>query len=113
MIKSSITTKRINHYSLTQTLSRDFKINKYKYLIILPIIVYLILFAYKPMYGIIIAFMDYRPHLGIANSKWVGLRHFKTFLTMYISGACFATLYPSVGLIFCLVSRPHYSGTFA
>ena len=80
MIKeSSITTKRINHYSLTQTLSRDFKINKYKYLIILPIIVYLILFAYKPMYGIIIAFMDYRPHLGIANSKWVGLRHFKTF----------------------------------
>jgi len=31
------------------------------------------------MYGIIIAFMDYRPHLGIANSKWVGLRHFKTF----------------------------------
>ena len=70
--------------TLWHTLSRDFKINKYKYLIIIPVIVYLAVFAYKPMYGLIIAFKDYRPALGFAGSKWVGLKHFKNFLLMYI-----------------------------
>ena len=36
--------------SLGQKLSRDFKMNKWKYIIILPVIVYFILFSYKPMY---------------------------------------------------------------
>lgn len=67
--------------TLWHTLSRDFKINKYKYLIIIPVIVYLAVFAYKPMYGLIIAFKDYRPALGFAGSKWVGLKHFKNFFT--------------------------------
>jgi len=67
------------HKTLSHTLQRDFKLNKYKYLIILPIIVYLVLFAYKPMYGLIIAFKDYRPALGIAASKWVGWKHFNNF----------------------------------
>lgn len=65
--------------SLLNTISKDIKRNKYKYLIALPIIVYFILFAYKPMYGILIAFKDYRPSLGISDSEWVGLKYFKTF----------------------------------
>ncbi|HBM81754.1 MAG TPA: sugar ABC transporter permease [Clostridiaceae bacterium] len=69
----------IKKQSLRHTLGRDFKINKYKYLIILPVIVYLILFAYKPMYGLIIAFKEYRPAIGIQASKWVGFRYFKQF----------------------------------
>ena len=68
-----------NRGTLKHSLIRDFKINKYKYLIILPVIIYLILFAYKPMYGIIIAFKDYRPAQGIAGSEWVGLKHFRNF----------------------------------
>lgn len=67
--------------SLGYVLTRDFKVNKYKYLIILPVIVYLLIFAYKPMYGLIIAFKDYRPALGFEGSRWVGLRHFKNFFT--------------------------------
>jgi putative aldouronate transport system permease protein len=63
--------------TLSETLSRDFKLNKYKYLIILPIIIYLILFNYKPLYGLLIAFKDYRPAMGIAKSPWVGLKHFR------------------------------------
>jgi putative aldouronate transport system permease protein len=59
--------------------SRDFSQNKYKYLMILPVVAYFIIFAYKPMYGVIIAFQNYRPHLGIAGSSWVGLRHFIRF----------------------------------
>ena len=46
---------------------------------VLPILVLLILFCYKPMYGILIAFKRYRPSLGIMESKWVGLKYFRQF----------------------------------
>ncbi len=62
-------------------LARDIQRNKWKYLIVIPVIAYLILFSYKPMYGIIIAFKRYKPHLGIWESKWVGLQHFKSMFT--------------------------------
>lgn len=78
---NSTAVNQVKKRTLSHTLSRDFKLNKYKYLIILPIIIYFILFAYKPMYGLIIAFKDYRPALGIVESKWVGLKHFKSFFT--------------------------------
>lgn len=60
-------------------LIRDIKKHKYKYLIVLPVVIYLIIFCYKPMYGIIIAFQRFRPNLGIARSKWVGLDNFRRF----------------------------------
>lgn len=65
--------------SVRAILSRDFKLNKYKYLLILPVIIYLLVFAYKPMYGLVIAFKDYRPAIGIADSPWVGFKHFRNF----------------------------------
>lgn len=73
--------KRYKKDSWRYVLVRDFKMNKYKYLIIMPVIVYLLIFAYRPMYGLIIAFKDYRPALGFEGSKWVGLKHFKNFFT--------------------------------
>ena len=71
----------ISKKNLAQRVSRDFKANKFKYLIALPVVIYLFLFAYRPMYGVIIAFKDYRPSLGIWNSPWVGLKHFRAFFT--------------------------------
>lgn len=65
--------------ALKRILSRDFKLNKCKYLMILPIIIYLILFAYKPMYGLVVAFKDFRPELGFDRSPWVGFKHFRNF----------------------------------
>ena len=62
-----------------QILSRDFKLNKYKYLMIIPVLVYLALFAYKPMYGLVIAFKNYKPTRGIERSAWVGFLWFETF----------------------------------
>ncbi len=59
----------------------DFQKHKYKYLIILPILIYLILFCYKPMYGIVIAFKKYRPSIGIWDSQWVGLDNFVRFFS--------------------------------
>lgn len=64
---------------MATVLKKDFDLNKYKYLLILPVIVFFVLFAYKPMYGLIIAFKDYRPNLGFSRSKWVGLKHFAVF----------------------------------
>lgn len=63
----------------TQKVVLDFRKHKYKYLIILPVIIYLILFCYKPMYGVIIAFKKYRPSLSIAESPWVGFDNFVRF----------------------------------
>lgn len=65
--------------SLLQRIQKDWYHNKWKYLLLIPIIIYFILFCYKPMYGVIIAFKDYRPTKGIADSAWVGFYHFKTF----------------------------------
>lgn len=65
--------------SLAETLSKDFQQNKYKYLLILPVLAYFIIFCYKPMYGLVIAFQDFRANLGISRSEWVGFRQFKTF----------------------------------
>ena len=62
-------------------LKKDLQRNKYMYIIILPVVIYLLVFCYKPMYGIVIAFQKFRPTLGIANSPWVGLKHFKSFFT--------------------------------
>lgn len=69
--------------SLGQKLSRDFKMNKWKYIIILPVIVYFILFSYKPMYGLLIAFQDYTPFKGMSGSSWVGFKHFINFFNDY------------------------------
>lgn len=64
---------------LSYTLARDFRLNKYKYLMIFPVVAFFILFAYLPMYGLIIAFQDFRITLGIAGSEWVGFQHFRDF----------------------------------
>lgn len=53
------------------------------YLFVLPAIVYLIIFSYIPMYGVQIAFKDYRASLGILGSPWVGLKHIITFFDSY------------------------------
>lgn len=54
---------------------------KYKalYLLMLPGILYYVIFKYAPMYGIIIAFQDFSIGRGIMNSKFVGLKHFIEF----------------------------------
>ena len=50
------------------------------YLLILPALVFIVIFSYIPMYGLQIAFKDYKFSLGIGGSEWVGLKHFVRFL---------------------------------
>ncbi|PRO39983.1 ABC transporter permease [Bacillus sp. LLTC93] len=54
---------------------------KFLYLMILPGLIYFIVFKYVPMWGLIIAFQDYQPFLGILGSEWVGFKHFIRLFT--------------------------------
>ena len=53
------------------------------YVMLLPALLYLILFAYKPMYGILIAFKNYKMKLGIMGSPWVGFTNFERLFSSY------------------------------
>lgn len=50
------------------------------YVLILPAVAFLFIFAYIPMYGVQIAFKEYQFKLGIWRSPWVGFEHFRRFL---------------------------------
>jgi putative aldouronate transport system permease protein len=55
--------------------------HRWLYFMMVPGILYFVIFRYIPMFGIVIAFQDYQPFLGISDSKWVGLKHFNRFFT--------------------------------
>lgn len=55
--------------------------HKTLYLMALPGIVYFLIFKYAPMGGLVIAFQNYMPALGIGGSKWVGFQHFVRFFS--------------------------------
>lgn len=50
---------------------------------ILPVVIYYVVFAYAPMYGIQLAFKNYRVKQGIWGSPWVGFEHFQRFFSAY------------------------------
>lgn len=83
---------------LANTLKKDWQL----WLLLLPAIAFFIIFCYFPMYGIQIAFRDYKAAFGITGSKWVGLKHFKTFFNSFYCGRMFADtfLLNLFGLIF-------------
>lgn len=58
---------------------RDIKKYPQLYIMILPVIVFYILFSYRPMYGVLMAFQDFVPLKGVSGSTWVGFKHFMTF----------------------------------
>ena len=67
-------------------LKKDLLKHKDAYLLVLPVVAFYILFHYKPMYGVIIAFKDYRPAVGLLESDWApkyGFQHFMDFFGSY------------------------------
>ena len=74
------------------------------YIMMLPVVIYLFVFNYMPMYGVQIAFRDYKIVNGITGSEWVGLKHFLRFFdTYYAKRIFFNTLILNVlGLLFGL-----------
>lgn len=83
------------------------------YLMGIPVIIFYIMFHYKPLFGALIAFKDYKPRRGIWASPWVGFKHFESFfnsfyferligntLTISLAGLLFA--FP-IAIIFALL----------
>ena len=59
------------------------KIQRYKwlYVMLIPGIVYYLIFKFGPMFGLAAAFIDYSPMKGFFGSEFVGLKHFIRFFT--------------------------------
>ncbi|MFE5317691.1 ABC transporter permease [Paenibacillus sp. NPDC056579] len=55
--------------------------DRWLYLMLLPGVLYFLVFRYLPMWGLVIAFQNYMPFLGIMKSEWVGFYHFKYLFT--------------------------------
>lgn len=77
VMKSQPNTKK----SLGKRISTEVKRHWQLYVMLILPVTYLIIFAYLPMGGAIIAFKDYSIRGGIWGSDWVGLKHFKNFFT--------------------------------
>lgn len=64
---------------MTKLKRNDFVKNRGRYLLLLPSLVFMIVFAYIPMVGIVIAFQNYDPVAGFFGSPWVGWDNFRFF----------------------------------
>ena len=71
------------------TLRRDWQL----WVLLLPALVFFLIFCYFPMYGVQIAFRDYKAAFGITGSKWVGLKFFEKFFSSYYCGRMFANTF--------------------
>ncbi len=65
---------------------RDFRRNRKLYLLVVPVLLYYVLFHYVPIYGSVIAFQNYSPMKGVLGSSWVGLRNFTDFFQSFYIG---------------------------
>ena len=73
--------KAIKSKSFWMRLKLDVVNNPLLYIMIAPVIGYVALFCYGPMYGVQIAFKNYQPTRTIAESDWVGLKYFIKFFS--------------------------------
>lgn len=86
---------------------RRIKIHWPLYLFLLPTVIYFLVFRYYPMYGIQIAFRNYRAIDGISGSPWVGLSHFQYFFASVDFGRLLRnTIAVSVGTLFLSFPLP-------
>jgi len=67
--------------ALVKRFIRVYNRDKYLYMLFLIPFVYFVVFKYAPMYGVLLAFKDYRIVKGVLGSPWVGLKYFREFLS--------------------------------
>jgi putative aldouronate transport system permease protein len=69
--------------AITNRVRKSLRAYKYLYILLVPGVVWVILFKYLPIYGIVIAFKDYNIFKGVAGSPWVGLANFAEFFGFF------------------------------
>lgn len=65
------------HSALFRKVTRDIGMHKLLYLLLIPPLLYLIIFHYIPMIGVVMSFQDFSFRKGYFGSDWVGLQHFQ------------------------------------
>ena len=111
---SSLTKKR-RGVSGWRRFLRDWRL----YVMLLPALIWLIVFCYVPMYGVLAAFQDYKVSKGVFGSEWVGLKYFKMWFdsniftntlgnTLRISLKCLIIGFPVPILFALLINRVRY-----
>lgn len=73
--------RMVNMNKNSSTLFKKIKAGRYLLIMILPAVIYIIMFKYVPMWGVLIAFKRYSPFLGFFKSSWVGLKNFEAFFS--------------------------------
>ena len=81
----------------TRALKKIWK-HRFIYLLLLPGLLFFIVYVYGPMLGNIIAFQDFSPFRGFSRSPWVGLKHFERLLTDRDIGRVIANTFVLSGL---------------
>ncbi|RIK33587.1 MAG: hypothetical protein DCC55_34645 [Chloroflexi bacterium] len=93
---------------------------RYIYLLMLPGLLYFLLFRYVPMWGVIVAFQDFRLWQGVFDSPWVGFKHFQFFFegpyfwrlfrnTLVISGLNLLIVFPAPILLALLLNEVRHT----
>ncbi|MFS0723764.1 ABC transporter permease [Paenibacillus sp. 1P07SE] len=67
----------MQHVSAARRWQRQLRRDRWLYFMLLPGILYFLVYKYLPMWGVVIAFQNYSPGLGLFQSEWVGLKHFE------------------------------------
>lgn len=75
--------RTVTRESTGQRLWKDLRAHRTVYLLFLPVLAWYVLFRYVPLTNLTIAFIDFNLYKGVAGSNWVGLKHFREFLTSY------------------------------
>jgi len=101
--------EKVKPYIHKVTWRQDFTRNKALYFVMLPCLIYFIIFNYIPMFGILMAFEDFSVTKGFFGSKWVGFDNFRTlftgeaFLTALRNTVCMALLNLTIGFVMPIV----------
>lgn len=69
--------RRLHKRSFWRSVRQEIKNNWLLFVMLIPAIAYVIIFAYWPMTGVVLAFKDFKTRLGIYGSPWVGMQNFK------------------------------------
>ena len=99
---------------------RNVRRNLGLYFLLLPAVVLVVCFAYKPMYGVLIAFKDYKPAMGITGSPWADpwykyfIKFFKSFQfdttirnTLFINLYSLAVGFPLPIMLALIINQMH------
>lgn len=83
--------------SFAKRLKREWPLH----LLMVPAVIITLIFSYGPMYGILMAFQDFRPGLGFTGSPWIGLENFRfIFAQAQFRRAVYNTFFMSIGRVF-------------